>query len=131
MDILIGLAVVALIAGIVYLAKHHTPAPVADPKATVAVVTAGMQGQFDQLREDIGNLLAGVPALVSAEVAKLQADLAEAVQRAQAAEAAAADAKAAHEADLATVAARIAAAVNASPELPPITPGPTAPEPAV
>lgn len=118
-SVLLGLALVGAIVFIGYLAKHHPTTTATDPKAMLATVTAGLEGQFDTLREDFGNQLSNLPALVSAEVAKLRTDLAGALQRAATAEAQIVADRQAHDAALAAVAARVAAAVTASPELPP------------
>jgi hypothetical protein len=115
MDILIGLAVVALIALGAYVITHHkSPATPAakDLATTLSVSTAEA---WEAVKRDL-------PEIVSAEVAQLKADLSQALERAQTAEATLAAAEQAHAASLAAVASRVAAAVVASPELPPSPP---------
>lgn len=119
MDILIGLGVLAVIALVFFLAKHHPTPTLPAARDVVTGVVAGMEGRLSQLEASFGDAVSKVPALVSAEVARLTADLAAATQHAAQVEAKAAADKAAHDAALATVAARVTAAITGSPELPP------------
>jgi membrane glycosyltransferase len=125
-SILIGLGVVALVVFAVYEWKNRKPSTAAP--AVASTVAATLAPTFAQLSEDFSTALAGIPALISKEVASLKAQLDATLQRAEAAEADAAQAKAAHAADLATVAGRVTAAITGSSELPAPAP-PAAPEP--
>lgn len=121
-SILIGLAIVAIVVIVAYLATHHkiptTPAG-ADLANTIANAASE---SWEALKRDL-------PGIVSAELAQAKTDLAAALDRARAAEANLAATIEAHNADKAAVAARVAAAVTASPELAPDAP--TASEPTV
>jgi hypothetical protein len=113
LDIIIGAVVVAVVCVIAYLATHRVPAAaVPNARNLSDTLAAAAAESWSALKADL-------PAIVSAEVAQLKADLAAALRRAQTAEADLAASIAAHNASLASVAARVAAAVTGSPELPP------------
>lgn len=83
-SVVIGLGVVALASFAWWEWRSRKPAPTAT--ATAASVAATIAPSIDQLREDFTQALAGVPALVSQEVADLDARLDTALKRAEQAE---------------------------------------------
>lgn len=118
-DILIGLVLLGAIVGIVWVVTHHKPPTTPSGKDLANTLSADSLDIWDAIKRDM-------PQIVSAEVAKLKADLATALQRAQAAEKALAEAQASHAASLAAVAARVVTAITSSPELPPSAVSPEA-----
>lgn len=120
-DILIGLAVVAAVATFwFFVNRPKTQAPiVATPLSTVvSQVSTG----FDEMKASFQTELSKVPSLVSSEVVRLTADLEAMTQRALDAEQKLVAQEQAHQAALATVAQRVTAVINSSPELPPSPP---------
>lgn len=111
-DVFIGFGLVGAVALIWYLIKHHTPTPTVAPAAIANTLSAGIADSWETLKADL-------PAMVSAEVQRLTADLEAALKRAQMAEAQLVADAAAHKAALAAVANRVSAAVTGSPELRP------------
>jgi hypothetical protein len=112
MDILIGIMILALIVGLGYVVTHHKPPTTPSGADLANTVSNAATASWDALKRDL-------PAIVSAELAQAKADLASAKEYAAGLEQKLAATVAAHNADKAAVAARVAAAVTASPELPP------------
>ncbi len=110
-DILIGIAIILAVVAIWYAATHHKAPVTPSPKDLTATVTAGLADSWAQVKADL-------PGIVSAEVAQLREDKAVLQAALAAGEAKWAADKKAHEDALAQVATRVAAAVQASPELP-------------
>jgi hypothetical protein len=117
MDIIIGLAIVAVVVLVVFLAKHHVK-PGTDPKVIAVGVGSALEQGLADLKAHVSEEVSKVPELVSAEVQRLTQARDDAMARATQAEAAKAAAEAAHAAQLAAVANRVTAAIQASPELP-------------
>ena len=110
-DLIIAALIIAAIAAVWWVVTHHKAPVAVSPKAIVDTVSAGITDSWAQVKADL-------PGIISAEVANLReanAVLQAALQAAQ--DKIAADKKA-HDAALASVAARVSAAVTASPELP-------------
>lgn len=109
--IMAGVAIVAAIAIIGYLAHHH-----ANPTLPAAtdVVTGVLSGlpTADDIASALRKELAAVPALVSKEVVRLQDALQAETDRANAAEVEAAKAKADHAQDRASWVARVTTAIG-------------------
>jgi hypothetical protein len=80
MDILIGLAIVALVVIGAYVATHHAPPATPSAKDLVNTLASSADASWTALKRDL-------PALVSAENAQLKADLAGMEDRAKQAEA--------------------------------------------
>lgn len=119
-SIALGVAIVAIIVIVVYLATHQHKVPATPAGTDLANTIANAASEsWEALKRDL-------PEIVSAELAQVKIDLAAALDRARAAEANLAATIEAHNADKAAVAARVAAAVAASPELAPDAP--TVPE---
>lgn len=119
LDIFIGLVILALIIGGGYLITHHK-APVTPAPASLAnTLSASVADAWAQVKADL-------PEIVSTEIAQLKADITEVRAALKAAQDKAAADKSAHDAQIAGVAARVSAAVTASPELPPSSVLPTA-----
>lgn len=112
MDIVIGLVVIGVIVGIVWIARH--PPQAAGPKTAdlANVLGAASSEAWEAVKRDL-------PGIVSAEVTQLRADLAAALERARKAETDLAAQIKAHNDALASVAARVVAVVTSAPELPP------------
>jgi hypothetical protein len=117
MDILIGLALVAVVVMVVFLAKHHVK-PGTDPKVIAVGIGSALETGLADLRAHVSEEVSRVPALVSAEIQSLTEARDAAIARAEQAEADKAAAEAAHAAQIAAVASRVTAAIQASPELP-------------
>jgi hypothetical protein len=140
-SIFIGVVIVAAIVAIAYAAKHTTKPVSPTGKEVATSVTASLEPTFMQLSKEFGDALAGVPALISNEVAQLKTDLAAALQRAETAEAnllaeqqgRAASLAAVKDqvgAVIASIGAQPAAAVTASETMAPAPVQPAAPIPA-
>ena len=129
-DIFIGLAIIAAIAAVWYIATHHKSPVTPSPKDLTNTVTAGLADAWATVKADL-------PGIISAEVAQLRIDNAALQAAVAAGEAKYAAAEKAHNDALGQVAARVSAAVAASPELPsqpavmvpapdfPVAPGPS------
>ena len=110
-DIIIGLVLLAVIVGIGYVVTHHKPAATTSPANLAQVVSDAAGSSWEALKADL-------PAMISSELAQLKADKAALTDALTAANAKIEANKKLHEAALASVAARVSAAVMASPELP-------------
>jgi len=111
MDSIIGLIIVALLGLGAYVVTHHKAPKTAAGADLANAVSAASSEAWEAVKRDL-------PEIVSAELAQAKADLASAKEYAAGLEAKLAATIAKHNADKAAVAARVAAAVQASPELP-------------
>ena len=110
-DLLVAAMIIGAIVAIWYGVTHHKPPVTPSPKDLTNTVTAGLADAWATVKADL-------PGIISAEVAQLRIDNAALQAAVAAGEAKYAAAEKAHNDALAQVAARVSAAVAASPELP-------------
>ena len=110
-DLIIAALIIAAIAAVWWVVTHHKAPVAVSPKAIVDTVSAGITDSWAQVKADL-------PAMISSELAQLKADKAALTDALTAANAKIEADKKLHDAALASVAARVSAAVTASPELP-------------
>lgn len=105
MDIIIGLGILLAILGGGYVLTHHKPPTTATGKDLANTLAMSAADAWEAVKRDL-------PEIVSAEVAKLKADYAAALQRAQTAEADLATEKQASHTRLAAVQAQVGAVIS-------------------
>ena len=120
MFVLIGLAIVVVIAIVWYLATHHTPGPAGPAAVDLSnVVTASVSEAWSALRRDIPEIVSGEVAQLKAALAKSQAETAAAQAATQQVQATLDATVQQHAAEKASIAERVSAVITASPEIAP------------